>query len=90
MNLEASAPTSRNMTVLAASSGDEISMSYEEKGHGLFTYFLLKGIKEEDVVGPDGSLKIGRLYNYVKPQVAKVARKKYNNDQTPQLIGQNK
>jgi len=86
MNLEASAPTSRNMTVLAASSGDEISMSYEEKGHGLFTYFLLKGIKEDDVVGPDGSLKIGRLFNYVKPQVAKVARKKYNNDQTPQLI----
>jgi hypothetical protein len=24
-----------------------------EKGHGLFTYFLLKGIRNEDVVKPE-------------------------------------
>lgn len=85
MNLKTES-VSRNMSVLAASSGDEISMSYDEKGHGLFTYFLLKGIKEEDVVRQDGSLKIGRLFSYLRPQVEKVARKKYNNEQTPQLI----
>jgi hypothetical protein len=34
--------------VLSASAGDQISSSYQEKGHGLFTYFLLKGLKEKN------------------------------------------
>ena len=40
----------KKVTVLSAASGDQISSTYEEKGHGLFTYFMLKGIKNEDVV----------------------------------------
>jgi len=76
----------KNMTVLSASSGDQTSSTYDEKGHGLFTYFLLKGIKNEDVTRSDGSLKIDDLYYYIKPQVERIARKQYNNEQTPQLI----
>jgi len=56
----------------------------------LFTYFLLKGIKNEDVIRQDGSLEVEDLYNYIKPQVESIARKKYNNEQTPQLIGAKK
>lgn len=85
MNLQKSFIVSRNMTVLAASSGSQISSTYKEKGHGLFTYFLLKGIKNEDVVGQDGSLAINDLFTYVKPQVERIARKQFNNEQTPQL-----
>lgn len=80
----------KNMTVLSASSGEQISSTYDEKGHGLFTYFMLKGIKNEDVVMPDGSIKMADLFNYIKPQVERIARKKYNNEQTPQLIIPNK
>ncbi len=87
MNLNASAVLPINMTVLSASSGDQISSTYDEKGHGLFTYFMLKGIKNEDVTRPDGSLKLDDLYSYVKPQVERIARKQYNNEQTPQLFG---
>jgi hypothetical protein len=87
MNLQKSFILSKNMTVLAASSGDQISSTYKEKGHGLFTYYLLKGIKHEDVVNPDGSLAVSDLFTYVKPQVERIARKQYNNEQTPQLIG---
>ncbi|MBU4102173.1 MAG: hypothetical protein KKH20_12485, partial [Proteobacteria bacterium] len=43
------------------------------------TYFLLKGIKE-------GNSELGTLYNYLKPQVERIARKTYNNEQTPGLI----
>jgi len=85
MNLN-TAPPAKNMTVLAASSGEQISSTYDEKGHGLFTYFMLKGIRNEDVVKQDGSLDIPALFDYVKPQVQSIARKKYNNEQTPQLI----
>lgn len=76
-----------NIAVMTASTGDQISSAYEEKGHGLFTYFLLKGIKTEDVVKTDGSIKMDDLFGYIKPQVERIARKQYNNEQTPQLIG---
>jgi len=87
MNLQTGTALSKNMTVLAASSGDQISSTYEEKGHGLFTYFLLKGIKDGNGVNPDGSFRMADLYGYLKPQVERIARKQYNNEQTPQLIG---
>jgi hypothetical protein len=86
MNLKNATNVPKNMTVLAAASGDQISSTYKDKGHGLFTYFMLKGIKHEDVTRPDGSIKIDDLYSYVKPQVERIARKQYNNEQTPQLI----
>ncbi len=66
-----------NLTVLAASAGDQISNSYQEKSHGLFTYFLLKGMKEKG-----GDFKA--VFDYLKPEVAKVARREYNADQDPQ------
>lgn len=90
MNLQANVALSRNITVLSASSGEQISSTYDEKGHGLFTYFLLKGIKDEDVVKPDGSIAISDLFSYIKPQVERIARKQYNNEQTPQLIAPKK
>ena len=83
MNLEQDFHISRNMIVMSASSGSQISSTYEEKGHGLFTYFLLKGIK-------DGKTEVGELFDYLKPNVGDVARKIYNNEQTPQLIAPDK
>jgi len=53
----------------------------------LFTYFLLKGIKNEGVVKPNGSIALNDLFIYLKPQVERIARKQYNNEQTPQLTG---
>jgi Caspase domain len=86
MNFQNTIAQSANITVMAASSGDQTSSTYDEKGHGLFTYYFLKGIKNEDVVRQDGSLAISDLFGYVKPQVERMARKQYNNEQTPQLI----
>ncbi len=65
------------ITVLAASAGNQISNSYQEKGHGLFTYFLLKGLKEK------GSDMKG-VFDYLKPEVARAARREFNADQDPQ------
>jgi hypothetical protein len=87
MNLQSSTVLPKNMTVLSASQGDQISSTYDEKGHGLFTYFLLKGIREGGVLRQDGSLRMDDLYGYLKPQVERTARKQFNNEQTPQLLG---
>ncbi|MEN6620468.1 MAG: caspase family protein [Smithella sp.] len=75
----------KNMSVITASSADQISSAYEEQGHGLFTYFLLKGIKGENVIRKDGSIRMDDLFKYLKPRVERVARKQYNNEQTPHL-----
>ncbi|MEK6725248.1 MAG: caspase family protein [Deltaproteobacteria bacterium] len=83
MNMKASAIPSK-VAVLSAASGEQISSTYEEKGHGLFTYFMLKGLKGE--AETNGSVEIGNLFEYIKPQVERIARKFYNNEQTPQLI----
>lgn len=83
MNLEQDFQISRNMIVMSASSGSQISSTYEEKGHGLFTYYLLKGIK-------DGKTEVGELFDYIKPNVGRTARTEYNNEQTPQLMAPDK
>jgi hypothetical protein len=88
MNLQSNVVLSKSITVMSASSNEQISSTYDEKGHGLFTYFMLKGIKNEDVVKQDGSIAISDLFGYLKPQVERIARKQYNNEQTPQLIGE--
>lgn len=86
MNLKNDVGLSKNITVMSASSSDQISSTYDEKGHGLFTYFMLKGIKDDDVVNKNGSLRINDLFGYIKPKVELIARKQYNNEQSPQLI----
>lgn len=72
--------------VLAASSGDQISSAYAEKGHGLLTYFFLKGLQGEGDLNKDGAMEMAELFEYVKPNVQKIARKQFNNEQTPQLL----
>ncbi|MDP3542963.1 MAG: caspase family protein [Elusimicrobiota bacterium] len=75
VTVQQGAPPAR-ITVLSASASDQISNSYQEKGRGLFTYFLLKGLKEKgDLEG---------AYEYLGPEVSRVARRVYNSDQTPQ------
>lgn len=75
VNVKADAPPAK-VVVVSASSAAQISNSYQEKGHGLFTYFLLKGLKEK------GGFKAA--YDYLGPEVSRVARRQYNSDQTPQ------
>ncbi len=77
----------QKITVLSAASGEQISSTYEEQGHGLFTYFMLKGLRGEGDVNGDGKIEIGELFNYIKPNVEKIARKVYNNEQSPQITG---
>jgi len=79
--------TSGKMVVLAASAGDQISSTYKQKGHGLLIYFFLKGLQGEGDQNKDGSIELTELFAYVKPQVSRVARREFNNDQTPQLLG---
>jgi uncharacterized caspase-like protein len=73
--------------VLAASSGQQVSSTYEQKAHGLMTYFFLKGLQGDADTNKDGKIDIAELFEYLRPQVERVARRDFNNEQTPLLLG---
>ena len=73
------------LVVLAAAAGDEITGTDETQGHGLFTYYLLKGLNGE-AWDKRGRVTLKNLYDYLTPKVQDAARRQ-NRDQTPALIG---
>lgn len=74
------APVGANMTILAAASGDEITGSLDEQGHGMFTYHLFKGLAADPKSSADS------LFKYLTPRVQDDARRQ-NRVQTPVLAG---
>ena len=83
VNLKPSAvPMGAPISILAASSSEEVTGSMEDQGHGLFTYYLLKGLQGE--AARSGHVDLTTLYDYVKKSVATGARLQ-NREQTPQL-----
>ena len=73
--------------VLSAGSGDQISSTYYKQGHGLLTYYLLKGLQGEADRNKDGAIDLTEVFEYLRPQVQRVARREFNNEQSPQLAG---
>lgn len=70
-----------NMVVFSAATGDETAHQLEEKGHGLFTYFLLKKLQETK-----GQVALGELVDYVTKQVKRQSVVINNKKQTPTVI----
>jgi hypothetical protein len=55
----------QNGAVFTSSAGDQISSWYPEMGHGLFTYFFLRGLKGAADQDADGRVTAGELSAYV-------------------------
>lgn len=70
---------------MISSSGGQNSNAYPEKGHGLFTYFLLRGLRGEASKNRGSLMTLEELYTYVKGQVSKVSLGR-GMQQTPTLI----
>ena len=75
--MAATGTLSFNITVLSAAQGSQISTSSPQKGHGVFTYYFLKAIK-------DGKKNIADIYATIAPQVEDAA-KELNVQQTPSI-----
>ncbi len=75
----ASAPQS-NTVVFAASSEDQTALPYTEKGHGLFTYYLLKKLQESR-----GYITLGELGNYIVDNVRRQSVVINRKNQTPEV-----
>jgi len=77
---------SGKIMVLAASSGSQMSSDYDKVKHGLFTYYLLRGIRGEASKDQAGTVELGALYDFVRKNVSETASLEMNRDQTPVLF----
>lgn len=77
---------SGNVIVLAASTGNQISSDYDRSEHGLFTYYLLKGLRGAADQDQDQRVTLKELAPYVRQQVAKTSVDELNREQTPVLL----
>ena len=67
------------LVVFSAAKGNETAQGYPEEGHGLFTYYLLKELRESS-----GAIKFGRLADNIKEGVSEKAKNlKLRKKQTP-------
>lgn len=67
-----------NMIIFSAAQGDETAYPYEEKQHGLFTYYLLKKLQETK-----GNVTLGSLSDYLTEEVSRQSFVKNNKIQSP-------
>ena len=69
-----------NMVIFSAASADETAFPYEEKGHGMFTYYLLKKFQESK-----GGATLGEISSYVIDNVRQKSIVVNRKSQTPQI-----
>ncbi|MDE5662463.1 MAG: leucine-rich repeat protein [Muribaculaceae bacterium] len=72
------AETKGNMVVFTAATGEETAYAYNEEGHGMFTYFLLKKLQTEM-----GDVTLGDLCDYITSNVKQHAIRENQKSQTP-------
>ncbi len=66
----------KGRVVLTASRASEVSEERDNLGHGVFTYYLLEGLKGKADLDGDGVITVDEIYNYVAQKV-------------PEMTGQN-
>ena len=66
------------MVVFSAALGDETAYPFKEKEHGLFTYYLLKKLKETG-----GNVSLGELGQFITDQVSRKSIVVNSKSQTP-------
>jgi hypothetical protein len=75
-----------NFTVITASQSDQVSSSSPDFKHGIFSYYLMKGMEGDADVDRDGKITHGEMQTYLVENVGRQAGM-MNRKQEPQLLG---
>ena len=78
--------TSDRVMLMIGNSGLQEAQAYQAGQHGLFTYFLLKGLRGAADLDKNGTVLSGELCAYVHGQVASLARSAASDTQQPICI----
>ena len=75
-----------NFTIFTASANDQTSGSIEQAKHGMFSYYLMKGMEGDADENNDKKISNGELITYLQDKVSKEAFSQ-NRQQDPNLSG---
>ncbi|HEV8475058.1 MAG TPA: caspase family protein [Methylomirabilota bacterium] len=78
---------SKGRAIVTASRPAEVSIELPELGHGIFTYYLVNGLKGAADLNRDGIVTLQELYEYVEQQVSVKSRASGGN-QHPVMKGE--
>jgi hypothetical protein len=65
---------SKGRAIITAARPNEVSIELPELGHGIFTYYLLAGLKGAADLDRDGIVTLQELYQYLEQQVTQKSR----------------
>jgi hypothetical protein len=65
---------SKGRAIITASRGSEVSLEVPELGHGLFTHYLVQGLRGAADLDRDGIVSLQEVYQYLEQQVAQKSR----------------
>jgi uncharacterized caspase-like protein len=66
--------TGRGKIIVTASAANEVSAEKDELQHGVFTYFLLEGLKGKADTDNDKIITVDEIYRYVSDEVPKATK----------------
>ncbi len=75
-----------NFTVITASANDQISSSSPELKHGIFSFYLMKGMEGDADGNKDGKITAGEMQEYLSDKVSRQAMS-MSRKQDTQLVG---
>ena len=78
--------TPENFTIFSASQLDQISSSFKEAEHGIFSYYLMKGLEGKADSDKDKKITTGELLAYMDKKVSQKASEQ-GRKQNPELLG---
>ena len=82
--LDVNTAVAANVTLFSAASGNQISSSWSEKQHGIFSYWLMKGMQGSADANRDNKLTVEELGEFIRNNVSTTAGK-LDREQTPGL-----
>jgi hypothetical protein len=68
----------RGKIIITASAANEVSVEKEELQHGVFTYFLLEGLRGAADADRDGVITVDETYRYVSERVPRATGQEQN------------
>ena len=78
-----------NFTIFSAAKFDQLSSSFKEAKHGIFSYYLMKGLEGKADANEDKKITNGELHVYMDKHISQKALE-LGREQNPDLAGNHK
>ncbi len=86
MNFLSAEGVPEGFTVISAAASDEFSGDLPEAEHGLFSYYLMRGLGGEADGNGDRAITVEELHGYIAGEVGRQAAR-LGREQSPELFG---